>query len=485
MKLSQRQQAHLRSLPARLSAAGYHERELADLFELCDLYVLRDGISARTLARAQQDTPLAHLGSFWFLGQTRPRALLEGLMGAQALAVLERLDLVQDSPDGLKARALLFPCLGRYLFTDLFAPVGDPQFQVYWLGSDSLGLARCAPRKPVGRSLDLCTGSGVHAVLAASHASEAWGVDINPRALHISRINALMNGQGAVCNFAQGSLYEPLPEGRFGLITANPPFVPTPRSDLAFFRPGGETGEAITEAIVRGLPERLEVGGTLALVSQHPVIRGSHLLDRVESWLGGADGWGLAYLMMAPLDRDEMIAGHIDTPGQFATRLGVEEGAAAYRREFETWLDSYEANGIEGVELGLFYVRRLEPGLPGWRTECHLNLPSGSLSSWVEDWLDAQERFSRLPDPGWKPTWTPGCQRVMLDARNGEGFVFRDPACRLGDFYLSPENAFLLDRADGRQSARQLAQSFALRFERKAGEGLTRLADLGRQLLVR
>lgn len=484
MKLSQRQQKQLRSLPERLTEAGYHERDLADLFELGDLYALRDGIGARTLTRAQQDTPLAHLGSFWFLGQTRPRALLEGLMGAQALAVLERLDLVQDSPDGLKARALLFPCLGRYLFTDLFAPVGDPQFQVYWLGSDSLGLARCAPRKPVARSLDLCTGSGVHAVLAGAHASEAWGVDINPRALHISRINALVNGQGSVCNFVQGSLYDPLPEGRFGLITANPPFVPTPRGDLAFFRPGGETGEAITEAIVRGLPERLEVGGTLALVSQHPIIRGSHLLDRVESWLGGPKGWGLASLMMGPLDRDEMIAGHIDTPGQFAARLGLEEGQTAYRREFEAWLDSYEANGIEGVELGLFYVRRLESGLPGWRSECHLGLPPGSISSWVEDWLDAQERFSKPPDSDWRPSRAPGCQRLMLDARNGEGFVFREPACRFGELYLPPENAFLLDRVDGGQTARHLAQTFAERFQRRAEEGLGRLADLGRQLLV-
>ena len=43
-------------------------------------------------------------------------------------------------------------------------------------------------------------------------------------------------------------------------------------------------------------------------------------------------------------------------------RLGETEGDTAYRREFELWLDSYAEHGIEGVELAMTFVRRLEPG---------------------------------------------------------------------------------------------------------------------------
>ncbi|MEW6278786.1 MAG: methyltransferase, partial [Candidatus Eremiobacterota bacterium] len=326
---------------------------------------------------------------------------------------------------------------------------------------------------------------GVHAVLAGAHAGEAWGVDINPRALEISRINAVLNGLEATCRFVQGSLYDPVPEGRFGLVTANPPFVPTPRGDLALFRPGGETGEAITEAIVRGLPERLEVGGTLALVSQCPVLRGSHVLDRVERWLGGPEGWGLAYLMLAPLDREGMIAGHVTSLSEFVARLGPEEGDRAYRREFETWLDSYEQNGIVGMELAITYVRRLQPGHAGWRAEWHTSFPEGSLSDWVEAWLDAQERFSGPQAWEWKPVRAPGFQRLMVDVRNGEGFVFRKPAYCGEDSLLPPESAFLLQHADGHRSARDLLDWFQTRYGRdSAREVSNRLAELGRQLLL-
>ncbi|MEW6278353.1 MAG: methyltransferase [Candidatus Eremiobacterota bacterium] len=468
------------SLPERLCQAGYRERSLSDLLRVEELYALRDA-GPRTLC---QESAAAHLAAFWLLNQPRDRELLQGLMGAETLEELERLGLVAaTTPPGegvpleMTARALLFPCLGRCLFTDLFAPAVDPMVQVYWLGGDSMVLARATPRAPVRRALDLCTGSGVHAVLAAAHADEVWGVDVNARALEFSRINARVNKVGEPCRFVQGSLYEPLPEGRFDLITANPPFVPTPRGDLALFRPGGQTGEEVTRAIVGGLPERLEVGGTLTLVSQHPVMRHSHVLDRVEGWLGGAAGWGLAYLVVCPIDRDDLIASHLIPRLQFLAELGPEEGARAYRREFERWLDSYAESGIVAADLGLIYVRRLAPGHPGWRAEHRLPFPREPISDWVQSWLDAQDRFSAPIDWEWRPAWSPFCTRLRLDPRTGEGFVDRIPT-------LSPESAFLLERADGARTARELKEAFANRFGHKEGVA-ERLAELARRALLR
>ncbi|MBT9586325.1 hypothetical protein IV102_23485 [bacterium] len=49
-------------------------------------------------------------------------------------------------------------------------------------------------------------------------------------------MNALINGRRA--SFARGDLYEPC-HGQYDMITANPPFVPTPEQNSELFRSGG------------------------------------------------------------------------------------------------------------------------------------------------------------------------------------------------------------------------------------------------------
>ncbi len=59
--------------------------------------------------------------------------------------------------------------------------------------------------------LDVGTGSGLHAILAAKlGARRVYGTDINPAALRLARANARRNGVARVCRFLQGSLTQPL-----------------------------------------------------------------------------------------------------------------------------------------------------------------------------------------------------------------------------------------------------------------------------------
>src|SRR6266511_579138 len=60
--------------------------------------------------------------------------------------------------------------------------------------SDLLGTAVLAEVRADDRVLDMGTGSGVNAILAASKATEVVGVDINPRAVEAARRNAVRNG---------------------------------------------------------------------------------------------------------------------------------------------------------------------------------------------------------------------------------------------------------------------------------------------------
>ena len=74
------------------------------------------------------------------------------------------------------------------------------------------------PRPHVGRALDVGTGNGVHALLAASHADRAVATDVNERALAFTALNAALNDLDNV-ETRSGSLFEPVAGDEFGLIT--------------------------------------------------------------------------------------------------------------------------------------------------------------------------------------------------------------------------------------------------------------------------
>jgi methylase of polypeptide subunit release factors len=319
---------------------AYHEDSLRELLDLPEVLYTAEQIPGLLHRLREEDSQLARQAEYWLMQQPRR---------------------------GKRARATLFPCLGQLIFADpLFSQRLD---QIYWLGPDSLALARSVPRRPCQRSLDLCTGSGVQAVLNASHCRENWAVDINPRAVQRARVNARFNGFKLTA--LQGSLFDPVPDGTFDLITANSPFVPTPDGDLQLFRPGGESGEEITAEIIRALPERLNQGGLLALVSQCPIINGSDPLQRVRGWLGHSEGWGLAQLRFSKLDRAELIASHTGHPEEFAR-----------------WWESYRRLGIQGAHLAVTLVCRLSREHRGFQRSIDVRLPRHSISRAVGAYLD-------------------------------------------------------------------------------------------------
>jgi len=76
--------------------------------------------------------------------------------------------------------------------------------------------------------LDLCTGSGCIALALAREFPGAmvYGTDISKKAISYAQKNALQNGI-VNAEFRTGSLFSPVKELRFDLITANPPYIQT------------------------------------------------------------------------------------------------------------------------------------------------------------------------------------------------------------------------------------------------------------------
>jgi release factor glutamine methyltransferase len=141
-----------------------------------------------------------------------------------------------------------------------------------------VALQRSAARSMYGRALDVCTGSGCVAI-AFAHVRPTWrvtGLDLSSDALVVARENALRNGAIWGVRFAEADLLEGLPEReRFEVITANPPYITSAEvtaldRGIRDFEPrlaldGGTDGLAVVRRIVALAPERLALGGLLAL----------------------------------------------------------------------------------------------------------------------------------------------------------------------------------------------------------------------------
>jgi ribosomal protein L3 glutamine methyltransferase len=122
--------------------------------------------------------------------------------------------------------------------------------------------------------LDLCTGSGCLAILAARHfpTAEVDAADISKDALAVAARNVADHGLEGQIELYRGDLFKPLPDKRYDLIISNPPYVDEagmallPREcraepKLAF--DGGADGLDVIKRILDEAGKHLTPGGGL------------------------------------------------------------------------------------------------------------------------------------------------------------------------------------------------------------------------------
>ena len=98
-------------------------------------------------------------------------------------------------------------------------------------GGDDDGGSLIEDPGSVKHVLDLCTGSGCLAVLAARSLPQARidAVDISKDALDVAARNIADYGLGERIKLHRGDLFGPISEARFDLIISNPPYVDAER----------------------------------------------------------------------------------------------------------------------------------------------------------------------------------------------------------------------------------------------------------------
>ena len=184
--------------------------------------------------------------------------------------------------------------LAELLFGDLFAgdaPLFDPS--------------------AVTRVLELCTGCGCLAVLAAKAFPNAHidATDISADALEVAAINVKRHGLEDRIALHEGDLFAPVGDAVYDVILANPPYVA--RKAAAALPPefaheprlaldGGADGMDIVRRILAGSGAHLRGGGLLCEVG-----RGRRIVERDYPqteflWLDTAESSGEVFWIAAP-----------------------------------------------------------------------------------------------------------------------------------------------------------------------------------------
>jgi methylase of polypeptide subunit release factors len=158
------------------------------------------------------------------------------------------------------------------------------------------------PRLRGGRALDVGAGSGIHALLAARHSSEVVAIDVNPRALAYTELNAALNGLDNV-ECRAGSYFAPVDGETFDLIVCNAPFVVSPESRWVY-RDSGFRGDDVTAHVVAGAAAHLAEGGYATLLGSWIVTDEDDPEARPVAWVEatGCAGWILASIESDPLE---------------------------------------------------------------------------------------------------------------------------------------------------------------------------------------
>ncbi|TMG29137.1 MAG: methyltransferase [Chloroflexi bacterium] len=136
---------------------------------------------------------------------------------------------------------------------DVFPPAGDGSF--HRLIRDEV--------RPSDRVLDMGTGSGIGALLAASRSSDVVAVDINPKAVAAAAANAVRNGVADRIRFLESDVFAAV-DGRFDVILFDPPFRWFKARDLLELGTADENYRALTTFMTNAV-SYLRPGGRILL----------------------------------------------------------------------------------------------------------------------------------------------------------------------------------------------------------------------------
>ncbi|HZQ86586.1 MAG TPA: methyltransferase [Acidimicrobiales bacterium] len=309
------------------------------------------------LRRTSGGSPLETLIRLFIVGVEVPLAAANAALAPMSAARWTELGLLRATEDGVAATVQLRCWQHLVVAFDWLRRTPDggiaPDY-VMGISPSTLGLASLTIRQPYGRALDLGTGSGFHALVAAGHTEHVVATDRNARAVEFTAFNAGLNGLKNV-EPREGDLFVPVEGERFDLVVSNPPFIISPDFKHLFLSTELK-GDELCQRLAREVPAFLQEGGWCQFLANWAILRGQSWDERLSTWFAGSgcDVWVNQRTTQAP---DEYAATWIETEGS-----DLDE----FARFFDTWMSYYDAQGIEAVGFGLVTMRKASRPAGNW-----------------------------------------------------------------------------------------------------------------------
>ena len=325
-----------------LSDAGYEEAAICR----------RAGVSrldqiVTSAARREQPPPLEDTldALTWLLleGRALPSRASAGLLPHGLAGLLAEFGLLVESADDVRCPIALYPAENLYLLSDRTSEAADSVYPA--MEANSRRFMDVLPRDKCKAFLDLCSGSGIAALVAArDFATAAFACDLGERAAQFAEFNRRLNGLTNL-RVEQGSLYEPFAGRKFDCIVSHPPHVPVLKPKN-LFSDGGDDGEQVGKLIVQCLPTYLSPGGEFCLLAMGLDTKEAPFEQRARTWLGDArQEFDIA-----------LVARKLVDPADFITD-SVMRGSTALQQVGQ-WKDLFRSRGVTALVYGTLLMRR-------------------------------------------------------------------------------------------------------------------------------
>ena len=339
----------------------------------------------RTTMRGAVEDANAALIRLLIDGEPLPTALLQELLGLEGVAACEALGVLAPLPGDpatLAPTVFLAPLQGSWFASDLAPRSSDAaaarQDFVYSATNDLTGhFLSCLPELPEARTLELCAGTGVAAILAARRgATSVVAADLVPRCVHFARFNAYLNGVEDHVRVVESDAWDAIDGEPFDLVVAHPPYVPA-LSHRFDFRDAGEDGEHVARRIIEGIPSHVRRGGRVVIRTALSDRRGATIAERVRAWLGDA----AAEFDLVQLEALEY--------GPMDAYRSVTKGGKDFV-DCERWMRHFQALEIERFAICVLELRR---DAYGRAPITERRVLGGTTSPVVADWHFRWGRF--------------------------------------------------------------------------------------------
>jgi hypothetical protein len=348
-RLARTSEADAGAFRAALERAGYTELNVARVLGALEMPTRRARNLPRLKRSSEGDSDVHVLVQLFFLGLSVERPVAERALQPVPLAKWVGAGLVRVAKGLVRSPVRIVPYSDVLLVADppdLIESGASPDIVMGMTGS-SLTLAYATVRRRFRSALDLGTGCGIQALLAAGHAEQVLATDRSARSVNFARFAARLNHRANI-EFRTGDAFRPARGRKFDLIVSNPPFMISPGLRY-MYRDSGLEGDGFCRRLAERAPGYLTEGGYFQMTCEwiHP--ENADWRERLAQWFAGSGCDAL------------VLRAETQSPAVYADqwiRDTEQDNPKVWARLYEEYVDYYRSLGIQAISTGTVAMRR-------------------------------------------------------------------------------------------------------------------------------